>query len=134
MDLLLSPAAPPPPHRPQSHYVFATNDESFAWGDITKIIGDTLFQLGEIEEGGAIGKDANEEGVKEAISGGTTEGGSASLTGTNSVAKASNAKTLVRWTQQEKPIEEQVVQDVKDVVEEWKASQKKKQLAAGGGP
>lgn len=57
-QLLLSAEAPPPPHDPWTHYIFAATAKQHSWKELVTKVGDILKALGELEEGGAQGIDA----------------------------------------------------------------------------
>jgi hypothetical protein len=57
-QLLLSAEAPPPPHDPWTHYIFAATAKHHSWKELAIKVGDILKELGELEEGGAQGIDA----------------------------------------------------------------------------
>lgn len=114
--LLLSPSNPPPPHNPWTHYIFAAGPEFHSWKELVIKAGSILKDLGELQEGGAVG--ITREAYKGPEQGYATKNGA--LQGSNSRAVAERAKELVGWVET-KSIYDDLEEDVKDAVKEWKA-------------
>lgn len=80
LALSLSPSAPSPPQNGFEHYIFATSVHGpFSWRSVAETVGDILKELGELAEGGAVGKVG------------------AQVTGSTSVGISNRAKELVGW-------------------------------------
>ncbi|KAL7417185.1 hypothetical protein BDY24DRAFT_432899 [Mrakia frigida] len=106
LSLLLSPSAPPPPQTGHGfeHYVLATSTAAqgtHSWKKIAETVGDYLKEMGELKEGGAVGK----EGAK--------------VTGTNSVGLSGRAKQLVGWEDTES-VWDWLRADTEDTVRKFK--------------
>lgn len=85
--------------------MFATSTaKPHSWKDIAERVGEILKEMGELEDGKAVGK----EGLPDKV------------VATNSFGVSSNAKRLVGWEDDEK-LEDWLKEDVKVVVERFKA-------------
>jgi hypothetical protein len=140
-QLLLSAEAPPPPHDPWTHYIFAATAKHHSWKELAIKVGDILKALGELEEGGAQGIDAKyvspapdlahdlEATVADPAHSCREYNGpeqgyakrSGALQGSNSRAIAERAKQLVGW-EDTADVYAYLDGDVKDAVREWKES------------
>jgi hypothetical protein len=107
IELLVSPSAPHPPKQGEglTHYITAASPNGpLVWSQVAMKVGDIMFDMGDVKQGGAVGE-------KECKVPGTD---------TTSVAISSRAKELVGWEDKE-TVWNWLKTDVEDAVKKFKS-------------